>query len=324
MRSKPVLFPHAYIPEPALKKINFFLGPVRIYQPWFLISPPYFKNFDMEAVYPPEYMKPSLDFRAVLADYHFWAEQTLDRNIKEIAKFGARTFQEDNATWEIRQLLKGSSTGQDIKQEDLTVKQNLLLHLYSDMERQQFELTDMVEKLKGKSPILSSSLHEPGEAMGIFDDADDLVAPLLPDNQNMRSLLDAWFSLFSGYLKDNDLLITCSRSVMDYIISRWDEASCKGKTGDIRQISFDLPDQSSDGDISNIRKIILSFGEDPEHSLDPLDKLTRESRECSPYTLSKGHPMMILKHFPSISFPEGNTCDKIITNIAGKTLALME
>jgi hypothetical protein len=328
MRSKPHLFPHAYLPEPVVRKLVFFLGPARIYQPWFLNPPEFFKDVELEVVYPPEDLKPSGDFKAILSNYHSWAEQNLDRSIKETAKFSGKVIQNDNATWEIRRLLKGTAMpAQDLKGEDLNLKRHLLLHLASDMERQQFELMDMMGKLKEKTPVLAGALNEPDEAMGIFADADDIRTPILPDSPNLQSLLDAWFGLFSGYLKENDLLVTCSRSVMDYILSRWDERIEGGKTADSPYFSFRLPDLSSEryeaGEIMKIRELVLKVGEEPDRCMNELLPLTKKIEGTFSGQSSKGILEFQLKKFSSTHAERSFETNDILRHVAGKTIILM-
>jgi hypothetical protein len=328
MRSKPHLFPHAYLPEPAVRKLVFFFGPARIYQPWFLNPPGFFKNVELEVLYPPEDLKPSGDFKAILSNYHSWAEQSLDRSIKETAKFSGKVIQNDNPTWEIRRLLKGTAMpARDLKGEDLKLKWHLLLHLASDMERQQFELMDMMEKLKGKKPVLAGALNEPDEAKDMFADVDDIRTPVLPDNPNLLSLLDAWFGLFSGYLKEKDLLITYSRPVMDFILSRWDERIEGGKTADSPSFSFRLPDISSEGhiegDIMKIRELVLKFGEDPDHCMNELLPLTKKVEETFPRESSKGILEFQLRKFSSTHGERSFEANDPLRYIADKTIILM-
>jgi hypothetical protein len=328
MRSKPHLFPHAYLPEPAVKRLVFFLGPARIYQPWFLNPPGFFKKFEMDVFYPPEDLKPSGDFKAILSNYHSWAEQNLDRSIKETAKFSGKVIQNDNPTWEIRRLLKGTAMpAQDMKREDLILKRHLLLHLASDMERQQGELMDMIDKLKEKTPVLAGALNEPDEAKGVFADAYDIRTPVLLDNPNLLSLLDAWFGLFSGYLKENDLLVTCSRPVMDYILSRWDERIQGGKTADSPSFSFRLPDLSSEryeaGEIMKIRELVLKFGEEPDRCMNELLLLTKKIVGAFLEESSKGILEFQLRKFSSTHGERPFETNDILRHVAGKTIILM-
>jgi len=329
MKSKPHLFPHAYLPEPALRKLIFFFGPARIYQPWFLNPPGFFKNFELELVYPPEDLKPAGDFKAILANYHSWAEQNLDRSIKETAKFRYKAYQEDNTTWDIRRLLRGTNLPvRDINGEGRTLKRHLLMHLASDMERQQFELMDMMGKLKQRTPVLAGALNEPGEAKGIFADADDDVrTSVLPDNPNLLSLLDAWFGLFSGYLKQNDLLVTCSRPVMDYISSQWDERIEGVKTADSHSFSFRLSDLSSEGykegDVMKIRELILKFGEDPDRYMNELLLLRKKIEAIIPQESSKGILEFQVRKVPLTHGERSFEMNDPLRYIPGKTIILM-
>jgi len=286
MKSKPHLFPHSYLPVSAIKKVISLFGPVRIYQPWFINPPEFIKNIELEIVNPPDYLKPKEDLKAILSGYRLWAEQNHDRSHREILKFSDRTYQDDNATWEIRRLLRGAAQpSAAAKEKELTLKWHLLLHLAYEIERQNFEVRDMLNALKEKGPLVAGALHDPGEMKNSFTDMADLAASDAPDALNIGLALDAWFGLFAGYLNENDLLITCSNSVMDYISMQWDDTALEGKVAD------------------------------------PFT-MKREVEEGYPWDLSQGETGITLRHFPS--FPEGSSeSKKILRHIAGKTIVFV-
>jgi len=324
MISKPHLFPHAYIPEPVAGKLVLFFGPARIYLPWLLNPPRYIQNAGIEVIYPPEDLKPSGDFKAILSNYHSWAGENRDRSIRETAKFSGKVTQDDNPAWEIRRLLKGTAMpARALKGEDQALKRHLLLHLAFDMERQQFEIMDMIDRLKKQKPVLAGALHEAGEAEGVFADADDITAAVALENLNLPALLDAWFGLFSGYLKEKDLLVTYSRPVMDYILSQWDENSGEENAGNIRQISFSLPDLPSNADITKIRDLILRFGDEPDYCMNELLLLTKKIEGSLPKDPSKETIKIQLRKFSSTHGEGSVESDDLLRNIAGKCIILM-
>jgi hypothetical protein len=330
MKSKPHLFPHSYIPEPEIKKLISFFGPFRIYQPWFMNPPGFFNDSELEVVNPPEHLKPGEDFKAILSGYRSWAEQNHDKSRREIIKFSDNACRDDSATWEIRRLLKGiTQPVPGTRGDDLHLKRHVLLHLASEMERQHFELMSMMRALKEKRPVLAGALHDPDEAEGIFADMDDITTAVMPDSLNIGSMLDAWFGLFSGYINDNDLLITCDSRVLDYLSTQWDERTSGEKVANSQAVLFNMPVLYSEalkkGDITRIRKLILGFGEDPGGSICELNRLAGEIEENYSASLSKDALRINLKYFPSMSCISGTPCEKdIVKNIDGKTLVLVE
>jgi len=324
MKAKPHLFPHSYLPEAVLRRLIFLFGPARIYQPWFLGPPGFFNRYELEVIYPPDELKPSGDFKVILSSYHSWAEQNLDRSFKESVKFRAMADMDKDAIWEIRRFLRGAGAPvQAEKAEGRALKQHLLLHLADDIERQQYELMDMMEKMMGKPPVLKGVLNEPDEAKGIFAYTDDINTSVPEYSPNLPSLVDAWFGLFGGYLKDKELLITCNRPVMEYILSQWDENSGKEDTGDIRRISFCLHDSLSDEDILKIRELIFGFGEETGRCMNELLLLTKNIEEQIPQDPSNAIFEFQLVKFPSIHCEESFEANDLLRNVAGKSIILM-
>ena len=313
-----------------MELVSFF-GPVRIYLPWFMDAPRFFKDVMLEIINPPEDLKPGGDFKAVLSGCHGWAEQGHDRSLMEMLKLSSFSSQNDGATWDIRRLLKDTvRSGPGMKGEDLPLKDHLLLHLASQIERRQFEIIDMMNGMRERGVLLAAALDDTDNAKGIFTDTDDMTIAGITDNVNIRSLLDAWFGLFSGYIKENDLLITCSRGVMGYIESQWEDGKGSEKgTKAIRSISFNLPRPFSPGyreeDIMKIRELILGSGEDPEKSMDGLHKILGDFEKKPATGLSKDTLNISLRYFPHISCTWMTPCNKeIISQIAGKAVVLVE
>lgn len=328
MKSKPHLFLHSYLPEPTVRKIISFFGSVRIYQPWFMNPPDFFKNLKLEVFNPPIELKPREDFMETLSGYRLWAEQNYERSYKEIVKFSETACRDDSAIWEIRRLLRGvAQPAPGTKAEELTMKWHVLLHLAADIEKQYFELMNMMNDLKEKRPILEGALHDPGEAEGIFDDMGDITTVDMPYNFNIGSAMDAWFSLFSGYINKKDLLITCNRRLFDYISSKWDDFTEKEKTSSSHFFSFTLPDISSEGkkekDIVKIRRLLLGFGEDPNRCLNELALLTREAEKAFPQDSLQGSIKFYIRYFPSISCGRSIEADDLLRHIVGNTVILM-
>jgi hypothetical protein len=337
MKSIPHIFPHAYLPGPAIKRLVSFFGPVRIYQPWFISTPEILIDNEIEAVNPPVNLKPKEDFKAILSGYRLWAGQNHDRTYREIMKFSDKSYQDDDATWEIRRLLRGSAQQTSAaKEEDLALKRHLLLHLAHEIERNNFDLRDMMNALKDKGPVLKGVLQDPGETKGIFDHMAGLGQSDIPDNLNMGLVLDAWFGLFSGYLNEGDLLITFNNHVMEYLFSKWDEKIDGDKEAAPLSISFRLPAMSlndREGDdktginlhetVRKISEMIPGITGDPARRMIELQALTREIEDTFPWVSAKGVITITMKYFSSMS-RGGSFDDKdLLRHIAGKAMALV-
>lgn len=291
-------------------------------------TPGYFRNYELDIINPPGDYKPGEDFKAVLSEYRAWSEQRQDRSRRESLKLSHRALPDDGATWDIRRLLKGAAQNVPITEgEDLPLKHHLILHLGHDMEKRHFEIMEMAGKLKEKVPVLAGVLHDPEEAKGVFADMDDLSTAGMPDNMNIGPMLDAWFGLFGGYIGENDLLVTCSRPVMDHISSQWDDRDADKESLVSHSISFTLPDPCSEiykqGDIEKIRGSILGFGEDPGHHMSGLQGLLGDHADTLPRGPSQGALKIQIRYFSSI--PGGISPERngLLKFLEGRTIILI-
>jgi hypothetical protein len=336
MKSKVHIFPHSYLPGPAINKIISFFGPVNIYQPWF-IDDPDLKGIDLEIIKPPDNLKPKEDVKAILSGYRNWAELNHDRSRQEILKFGKKADEDESATWEIRRLLRGAAQpAVEITEEEMTLKWHLLLHLAHEIERQNMEIMDMMNALKKKGPVLAGVLQDPGESRGILDDSPGLMPADMPDNLNTGRIVEAWFGLFNGYASGNDLLITYSNRVMDYFSSRWDDEFADNKAAIPQYTSFRAPDFSlyepREDDktgklrleaVMKIRELILGLSEDPEPNINRLGALTRGLEEAFPSDLARKGFSVGLRHFPAMDGGGSFEGIGILKHITGKTIILV-
>lgn len=331
MNSRIHLFPHSSLPMPAIKKLISFFGPVRIYQSWFIDPGQGVNEIGLEIFNPPERLKPKEDIKALLSGYRQWARENHGRTQKEILKFQDKSYKEDNATWEIRRLLKGAAQPvPEIKEEEMTLKWHLLLHLASEIERQHLEVEEMMSDLKKKGPVLAGLLQDPDESQGLFDDGPGMTQIDLSDNLNIGWIIEAWFGLFSGYISDNDLLITCNASAFDYLSTKWEEKNTE--VAAMRSISIKAPDLSAyddkdrlESNAKKIRTLMSEIGQDPARFMDDLNILAAEINAAFTGQSTKDPLNITLKYFPFIS-PEKQPVDdkNILKYISGKTMILAE
>jgi hypothetical protein len=312
------LFPHSYLPGATLKKIVSLFGPARLYQPWHMDSTNGAGNAGLEIINPPETMKPGTGIKAILSNYRQWVDQNRDRGIREFLKFSEKTNVNDNSTWEIKKLLKTSTLpASQEKPEETILKWHILLHLAHEVERQEFEVRDMMKALKGKGAVLAGALQDADETKNLLDDMPGLSPTDIQDSINIGLVLTAWFGLFSGYLEKNDVLITLSSRAMDYISAQWDDAFQDDRAANPETVSFKLP-EADDRLITTMRRLISDFGNDPVRGLNGLKELAGESGELQ--KSSDDASCISLKHFPAREVEIKG--DSILKHISGKTIIL--
>ena len=295
--------------------------------------PEYIKDIELEILNPPDSLMPKEDIRPMLSEYHRWAQENYDRSHREIIKFSDKAYQDDNSTWEIRRQLKGAVQPAVAAREDASaLRWHLLLHLAYESERQDSEIRDMLNALKEKGSLVAGALHDPGEIKNSFTDMADLAAGDVPDALNIGLALDAWFGLFAGYLGDNDLLITCSNSVMDYVSMQWDDAVFERRVEKPFAVSLRLPDLfpsgNSGGDrladknnlhdiVMKIRSMIPGAREDPYRYMNELQALKREVEVSYQLEASRWPSEIAIRYFPPVS--GGLTEDnKLLRHINGR------
>jgi hypothetical protein len=320
---KPHLFPHTYLPVAIFKKIVSIFGPVKLYQPWQMSSSNRSDNTDLEMINPPENLKPRSGIKAMLSNYRQWTDQHRDKEIREFLRFSEKTNTNDGSTWEIRQLLKTSAdSAVPEKTEEIILKWHILLHLAHEVEKQDFEVKDMMKTLKGKGAILAGALQDAGETKNLMDDMSGTSASDIQDSINVGLVLASWFGLFGGYLKKNDVLITANCRVLDYITAQWnDEPSGTAKP---ETVSFSLPARfwsgppsSDDKTITKMRELISNFGKDPIRSVKGLKELTGDVQKSSDEV-----SCISLKYFPDQE-ELINGHDSILKDILGKTIIFL-
>jgi hypothetical protein len=331
MKSKAHLFPHSYLPTSILNKLISFIGPVTVYQPWFL--EPSDSLRDIETINPPENLKPKADIKAILSGYRLWTEQNRDRGSREFLKFSKKNNKDDGSSWEIRRLLKaGADPSLAAKEEERTLKWHIILHLAHEVERQNFEVRDMMDSLKKRGPVLAGALQEPYEAKGFIDDTLELEQIDVRDTLNIGLILDAWFGLFSGYLEKDAVLITCNSHVMDYISTRWNEDFAINNDASPQTVSFNLPLLSSSelhsenrieadarAAVMKMRELIFGFGENLVRSINGFNALAEEPAETQKPSEATSNISMV--YFPAREMMTGR--NSIIKNVMGKTIIFL-
>jgi hypothetical protein len=283
------LFPHSHLPESLAKKIVSFLGPFTVYRPWMMESYLPIKDISIEILNPPASLKPHESLKTILSEYKNWMERHRDRSYLEIIKSGRVSGLEDNKTWEIRQMLGRKLQSLSLQGEQVS-RWHLILHLEGDIEEQRIAADDILKSLKHKSSPLDGSIEKPWDMQILLGDLSDLGTEALLKDSILKQILEAWFGLFGGYVKENELFLTYDRQIMSYFNQRWDAVGEADGFLNIPVIKFNVPYLSGHGpyggdqprsnpDIDRILRemkgLILSMGETPEDNMRFLKTLSK-------------------------------------------------
>ena len=223
--TKPVaiLCPDASAPESTLKDILSFFGSVKIGQPWFMDQPvPLSHEGVVEILRPPEDLKPSGDFKALLAEYRGWIRTSHDKGFDAFLAFKEQASHGEEATWEIRRKLRRKEDRPDEERKRNALKWNLLLHLAHEIQEQRSEAEELLKTLKGKDSPLKGVIEEE-EPPGPLSDLPEGEGPLSLSEASMTQVLEAWFSLFEEHLSGDEILLILSPAVFQYLCDTWEE-----------------------------------------------------------------------------------------------------
>lgn len=218
-----VLCPDASALESTLKVILSFFGSVKICRPWFMDEPvPPSQEDSVEILYPPHDLKPSGDFKALLAEYRGWIRTSHDKGFDAFVAFKEQASHGDEATWEIRGELRRKEDRPDEERKRNALKWNLLLHLAHEIQEQGSEAEELLKTLKGKDSPLKGVIEEE-EPPGPLSDLPDGENPLSLSEASMAQVLEAWFSLFEEHLSGDEILLILSPAVFQSLCDTWEE-----------------------------------------------------------------------------------------------------
>ena len=338
-----ILFPHSHLPESTLKKVLSFFGPLTIFQPWFMERPIFGLETNgvnaVRVMYPPSELKPSKDFKALLSEYRYWIENNLDKGYTEFLKASQEVNLSENTTWEIRQMIRRTGRETSVPEEDPNLKWHLILHLAQDMEDQRLEADRMLKTLKEKDVLLKGIIEESEDVKGLVEDVPPFESEPILDERHLRQIFEAWFALFGGYLKGDELLVTSNRHVMEYVSDLWNESRFEDQAEGTPFIRFKYPDLShhaledlaeikgrhfDDDRIRELKNLILDFGKNASHNLSKLKKLSKEVERSCPWGLSEGTFEIIVRHLPPFPDDEHHKTDSVWKNFMHKTIVLVE
>ena len=207
---------------------------------------------------PPSHMKPGDGFKGLLSEYKTWIRQHQDKSRAAFLKISRDLESDGDATWEIREVLRESSragrestralrgishtghgqshTSRHKRDEQPALRWHLILHLARDMEEDRREADRMLRALKDKESPIKGLLGEE-EAKNPLIDLPQFESDSQRTFYPMEPVIEAWLGLFGEYLKGDELLLTFSRPVMDYVSEAWDPASSEDGKGALERLS---------------------------------------------------------------------------------------
>ncbi|MGD8228578.1 MAG: hypothetical protein PVI20_12425 [Desulfobacteraceae bacterium] len=338
-----ILFPHAALPEPTVKKILSFLGPLTIFQPWFMERPIFGSGENegtaVQVLRPPDNLKPEKGFMTRLSEYRHWIEQNSDRGYTDFLQVNQENGLTENTTWEIRQMIRRGGRQTSAPQEDPALKWHLILHLAQDVEDQKLEADEALKTLKEKDVPLKGIVEESEDMESLLGDLSPFESEPIGNEYRLRQILEAWVALFGGYLKENDFLVTPSRQVMGYVTDLWKEFQNEDQGEGLPSIRFRFPDLSKHSleDLTEIKETRLNdekIGKLKTHLIAPekkwannlskLEVLARELEASCPWEISENVLNILVTYLPAIPQTDQDKMDRVLKHLSHKTIILVE
>ena len=236
-----IICPHSSVPEKKLKAILSFFGSVKIGRPWFTDQPvPLPDSGAVQLLYPPENLKPSGDFRRLLAEYRGWVRTNHDKGFDAFLAFKEQKLHGEEATWEIRGELRHEERQPRARRQH-TLKWHLYLHLAQEIEEGGQEAEELLRRLKEQDSPLKGAIEEEGEPPGPLADLPGFDASPILTEAGMNKVMEAWFSLFEEHLRGEVVLLTLSSPIFQHLCEAWEEWGGGTASADME---FRVPDFS--------------------------------------------------------------------------------
>ena len=179
---------------------------------------------------------------SLLSEYKTWMKEHRDKSGAAFLKVSREMGPAEESSWEIRKALRkevsgfgrnvsnGSvQTGRQKPAESPAVKWHIILHLARDFEEDRREADSLLGKLKDRGSPLEDLLGEEDVKNPLMD-----LNPFESDPHTtiypMDLIIEAWFALFGGYLKEDELLLTLSRQIMAFTTELWDTGVKEGSS----------------------------------------------------------------------------------------------
>ncbi len=303
----------------------------------------------IQVLHPPDNLKPEEGLGTRLSEYRHWIEHNQDRGYTEFLQASQENDLTENTTWEIRQMIRLKGKGvrptlltqesQECRPDPDSLKWHLILHLAQDVEDQKLEAGKALRALKEKDVPLKGIVEESGEMDNLLEDLPPFESEPIWGEYRLRQILKAWLALFEGYLRENDLLVTSSRHVMDYVTDLWKESQIEDQGEGLASIRFKFPDLSqrsledlaetkkmhlNDDKIRELKALILDLGKNAHSNLPRLEALAKEVEASCPWEISQGVLNIMVTYLVPIPESDQVPMDGILKGLRNKTLVLVE
>ena len=321
-----IICPDASAPENSLKAILSFFRSVKIGRPWFMDEPVTLLQSGLVEVFrPPQDLKPSGDFQALLAEYRGWVRASHGRGFDAFLAFKEQESHREEATWEIRGELRRKDSRPDENRGRNALKWNLFLHLAHEIQEEEREAEELLSNLKKKDSPLKGVIEEE-DLPGPLADLPEREDPLMLSEPGMARVLEAWFSLFQGHLREEAVLLTLSPAIFQHLCDTWEEW---GEGPARAEMEFFVPDFSRLDlhDLLEAKGRFMNSGQGvalKEALFKFLKGHSEVSSEKAPAIELRGlkepKTPFRLRRFPLFERPSAN---EIVRHLSGKTIGLI-
>ena len=338
-----ILFPHSQLPENEIMNILVLFGSMKIFRPWYMGKHPTLEEFAdkkyINLIDPPETFRPREELKILLSEYYTWIGRNQDKSYMEILKRDQGQSSNEDATWEIRHLMRQMGQSAKAPEEDKIFNWHLILHLANEIETQSLEAKKLFRILKDREPLLDGSVEGVDPLVSPLSDLPNFTPETLFHKSQVIKIMDAWFGLFGEYLGDSEMFITIDHRILDHFIEMWDSISYNNKPITDYLIKFKIPDlsdyfikeqdekRSNKNEFDNLdvlRSYISKLGEDPVVNLHDIEAW---SNDFEPLTSSEFQSKFIdisLIKFPRMSEKDLIKGYEFLEYFLGNTLILME
>ena len=332
-----ILFPHSNLSEARLKTISFFLGPMTLFQPWFMDPPPFMSEINppdvIRVMNPPKALMPDDTFKTLLAEYRGWIALNHGKNRAFPMNVNQGSGNTEVHTWEIREMIRRMDHPAPDSVDPPSLKWHLILHLAREIEDNRNEAERALEALRVKKSPLQGSVDSEEELKDLFEDLPRFDSGSFSDACQRGQVIEAWFGLFGGYIHPRDLLLTANREILDYISEGRDERGDREGPQD-RMIPFRCPDLSRCSwdrlmqmrqekpfcdTLGIFQSLLQRINGDPEGVFAGLKGLINELEGSLPWTSSNEFLNVMIQYLP-----EFECKNEVLQKFSGKTIVLME
>ena len=223
---KPIYFPFTYIPEHTAKAVHFFLKQFSVYLPSEQNIPESMKNLESNKIInlliPFKGDAPKID--SALKEFKSWGDF---HNTEKFTFLKTMTdqvpFFNDTSISQIREDIKKVPGSNNKKKDTSLFAARVFLHFAQELDIQHFEISSNLNSCAQKEKSLFKDLKAIDEDDHIFTNR----SPMQEDQGNYMTneRILAWGQLFMHSPENSALFITTSKSVLEKLIEKENQAA---------------------------------------------------------------------------------------------------